>query len=120
MLSTSVLGRPTAVALLFFGVIGTADAGDPAWLAINAGILLGNAYRCGVSIERVARAERVIHRFVVAAGHGSTDEATADALFAESFEAGAYPSGDLLIPACDVAVAQFERLERHHQQAGLN
>jgi hypothetical protein len=24
-----------------------------------------------------------------------------------------------LIPPCEVVIAQFERLERHHQQAGM-
>jgi hypothetical protein len=26
----------------------------------------------------------------------------------------------VLIPPCKVVIAQFERLERHHQQAGMN
>jgi hypothetical protein len=26
----------------------------------------------------------------------------------------------VLIPSCKVVIAQFERLERHHQQAGMN
>jgi hypothetical protein len=25
-----------------------------------------------------------------------------------------------LIPTCEVVISQFERLERHHRQAGMN
>jgi hypothetical protein len=40
----------------------------------------------------------------------------------ETFLASAFPDqdSDLLIPPCEVVIAQFERLERHHQQAGMN
>jgi hypothetical protein len=105
-------------ALLLSCGIGVADAADPTLLAVNGGFLLGNAYRCGVSTERVTCAEKVIHGLIGAAAYTSTEEAAADARFAESFVAGAYPK--LLIPACNVVVTQFDKPERHHRQAGLN
>jgi hypothetical protein len=45
----------------------------------------------------------------------------AGARFASLFSSIAHPSRDkeLLVPACDAVVAQFARLERHHQQAGF-
>ena len=116
--------RPTLVvtAVLLLLGIGTANAADSTRLAETAGFLLGNAHRCGVPIDRVEHAGKVIHNLIVAASYDSTEEAAADSHFAEIFMASAFPDqdGDALIPACKVVIAQFERLERHHQEAGMN
>ena len=111
----------TAALVLLLGT-GGAMAADPAQLAETAGFLLGNAHRCGVPTDRVERAATVIHRFIVAASCDPTDEAAANSRFAETFLASAFPDqdGDLLMPPCEVVIAQFERLERHDQQAGMN
>jgi len=117
--------RPTlaviGVLVLLLGT-GVAKAADPAQLAETAGFLLGNAHRCGVPTDRVERAGTVIHRLIVAASCDPTDEAAANSRFDETFLASAFPdqNGDVLIPPCEVVIAQFERLERHHQQAGMN
>ncbi len=115
--------RPTLVvtAVLLLGS-GTANAADTTRLAETAGFLLGNAHRCGIPTDRVERAERVMHDLIVAASYNSTEEAAADWRFAQIFVASAFPDqyGDALIPPCKVVIAQFERLERHHQQAGMN
>jgi len=117
--------RPTRVvmaALLLLLGTGVARAADPAQLAETAGFLLGNAHRCGVPTDRVEQAGTVIHRLIVAASCDPTDEAAANSRFAETFLASAFPDpdGDVLIPLCKVVIAQFERLERHHRQAGMN
>jgi hypothetical protein len=116
--------RPTLVvtAVLLLLGIGTANAADSTRLAETAGFLLGNAHRCGVPTDRVEHAGRVIHNLIVAASYDSTEEAAANSRFTQSFVASAFPDqdGDALIPPCDVVIAQFERLERHHQQAGMN
>ena len=117
--------RPTLVvttALFLLLGISVAEAADPAQLAETAGFLLGNAHRCGVPTDRVEHASTVIHRLIVAASWDSNDEAAANSRFAETFLASAFPDqdGDVLIPPCEVVIAQFERLERHHQQAGMN
>jgi hypothetical protein len=115
--------RPTlVVALLLLLGTNVAEAADPAQLAETAGFLLGNAHRCGVPTDRVERASTVIHRLILAASFDPTDEAAANSRFAETFLASAFPdqNGDVLIPPCNVVIAQFERLERHHQQAGMN
>jgi hypothetical protein len=115
--------RPTlVVALLLLLGTNVAEAADPAQLAETAGFLLGNAHRCGVPTARVERASTVIHRLILAASFDPTDEAAANSGFAETFLASAFPDqdGDVLIPPCNVVIAQFERLERHHQQAGMN
>ena len=116
--------RPTLVvtaALLLLG-IGTANAADSTRLAETAGFLLGNAHRCGVPTDRVEHAGKVIHDLIVAASYDSTEEAVAEGRFAQMFMASAFPDQhrDALIPPCTVVVAQFDRLERHHQQAGMN
>jgi hypothetical protein len=113
------LAVATALALLFG--TGVAKAADPAQLAETAGFLLGNAHRCGVATDRVEDAGEVIHRMIVAASCDANEEALANSRFAETFRASAFPDqdGDALIPPCKVVVAQFERLERHHQQAGM-
>ena len=117
--------RPTLVvttALLLFLSGGGAEAADLIRLAETGGFLLGNAHRCGVPTERVEHAGAVIHDLIVAASYDSTEEAAADSRFAEMFSASAFSdqTGGELIPPCRVVIAQFERLERHHQQAGMN
>jgi hypothetical protein len=113
----------TTALLLFLGVlgVGVAAAADATRLAETAGFLLGNAHRCGVASERVDHAGRVIHHLIVAASYDSTEEATADARFVETFLASAAPDPEgALIPSCTAVVAQFERLEQHHRQSGMN
>ena len=106
---------------LFLG-IGIAEAADSTRLAETGGFLLGNAHRCGVPTDRVEHAGRVIHNLIVAASYDPTEEAAADSRFAQIFMASAFPDqeGDALVPPCKVVIAQFERLERHHQQAGFD
>ncbi len=111
----------TTALLLMLGT-GAAEAADSALLARTAGFLLGNAHRCGVPTDRVEHAGKVIHRLIVAASDDPTEEAAANSRFAETFLASAFPDqdSDVLILPCKVVIAQFERLERHHQQAGMN
>jgi hypothetical protein len=116
--------HPTLVvttALLLLSRISVAEAADPIRLAETGGFLLGNAHRCGVATERVGHAGTVIHDLIVSASYDPTEEAAADARFAWIFMASAFPGqdGDALIPPCKVVIAQFDRLERHHQQAGM-
>ena len=116
--------RPTfiiASAALFLLGIAVAQAADPTELAETAGYLLGNAHRCGVPAERVGHAGKVIHDLIVAAAYDRTEEAAADRHFVEIFMASAFPDhGDPLIPPCNTVIAQFERLERHHRQSGMD
>jgi hypothetical protein len=101
--------------------IGAADAADPAQLAETGGFLLGNAHRCGVPTERVGHAGKVIHDLIATASHDQSEEAAADSRFVTMFVASAFSdSVDSLIPPCNVVIAQFERLERHHRQSGMN
>src|SRR5271169_2799379 len=108
----------TALPLLFG--IGVAKAADSTRLAETGGFLLGNAHRCGLPTDRVEHAGKVIHELIVAASYDPTEEAAADSRFAQIFMASAFPDqvGDALIPLCKVVIAQFDRLERHHQQIG--
>ena len=110
----------TAAVLLLS--IGIANAADSTQLAETGGFLLGNAHRCGVPTDRVEHAGKVIHDLIVAASDDSTEEAVADSRFAQMFMASAFPDQDrdALIPPCKVVIAQFDRLERHHQHAGMN
>ena len=116
----SALAVTSAILVLLGG--GIAEAADSGLLAQTAGFLLGNAHRCGVPTDRVAHAEKVIHRLIGAASDDPTEEAAANSRFAETYRASAFPDqyGDVLNPRCKVVIAQFERLEQHHQQAGLN
>ena len=77
--------RPTlfvTAALVLLSGTGGVKAADPAQLAETAGFLLGNAHRCGVPTDRVARAGTVIHRSIVAVSCDPTDEAAANSRFA--------------------------------------
>jgi hypothetical protein len=116
----SALAVTSAILVLLGSVI--AEAADSGLLAQTAGFLLGNAHRCGVPTDRVDHAEKVIHRLIGAASDDPTEEAAANSRFAETYRASAFPDqdGDVLNPRCKVVIAQFERLEQHHQQAGLN
>jgi hypothetical protein len=111
-----------ATALLLLSGAGAAEAASSALLAETAGFLLGNAHRCGVATDRVVHAGKVIRRMIGAASYDPTEEAAANSRFAETFQASAFPDqdSDVLIPPCKVVIAQFEQLERHHQQAGMN
>jgi hypothetical protein len=111
----------TTALLLLLGT-GVAKAANSVQLAETAGFLLGNAHRCGVPTDRVEHAGKVIQRLIVAASYDSTEEAAANSRFAETFAVAAFPDRerDALIPPCGVVISQFERLERHHRQAGMN
>ena len=101
--------------------IGVAEAADPTLLAETGGYHLGNARRCGVPIERVERAGRVIHDFIAAVARDPSEAAAADSRFAEIFLASALTDGDRdAFPSCTIVVQQFARLERHHEQSERN
>jgi hypothetical protein len=98
---------------------GAADAADSTLLAETGGFLLGNARRCGVPVERVERAGKVVHDFIVAAAEDANEAAAADSRFSEIFIASALPEPDPdAFPSCTVVIQQFDRLEQHHEQAG--
>jgi hypothetical protein len=117
MRSTFAVGS----ALLLLLGIGVANAADPAQLAATGGFLLGNAHRCGVAVERVERAGKVIRDFIAAAAKDSNEAAAADSRFSEIFIATALPNQDPdAFPSCTVVIQQFDRLERHHDQTRRN
>jgi len=63
----------------------------------------------------------VIHSFIVAAAKNSGEAAAADSRFAEIFLATSWPNQDAeAFPSCAVVIEQFDRLERHHEEAGMN
>jgi hypothetical protein len=100
--------------------LGVANAADPTQLAATGGFLLGNAHRCGVAVERVERAGKVIHSFIVAAAKDWSEAEAADSRFAEIFLATSLPNQDAeAFPSCAVVIQQFDRLEHHHQQLGM-
>ena len=114
--------RPTiavAIVLVLF-LSGSAKGADLVQLAETSGFLLGNAYRCGVPTDRVKRAGQVIHAMIAAVSSDSDEEAAADSRFTQIFTASTFPDRgqDALILPCKTVIAQFERLERHHQQIG--
>ena len=101
--------------------ISVADAADPTQLAETGGFLLGNASRCGVPIERVASAGKVIHDFISAPAKDSNEAAAADSRFSEIFRASALPEQDPdAFPSCTVVIQQFDRLEWYHDQTRRN
>ena len=109
-----------AIPVLSLLGIGAAEAADPTMLAETGGYLLGNADRCGVPTERVERAGKVIHNFIVASARDSGEVAAADSRFSQIFRAIALPGDPDAFPSCTVVIEQFERLERHHEQVGIS
>jgi hypothetical protein len=112
---------PLATVVLLLSSISVAEAADPVLLAETGAYLLGNAERCGIPTERVVRAGWVIRDMIASLPAELSEKEIAGERFASLFSSSAHPSRDkeLLVPACDAVVAQFERLERHHQQAGF-
>jgi hypothetical protein len=112
---------PLATGALLLSSISVAEAADPVLLAETGAYLLGNAERCGVPSERVVRASGVIRDMIASLSAEPSEKEIAGARFASLLWSSAHPSRDkeLLVPACDAVVAQFELLERHHQQAGF-
>jgi len=96
-------------------------AANPTRIAETGAFLLGNAYRCGVADDRVVRAGRVIRELIVAAADDAGEQTDAKSRFAEIFRESARPEGNgrMPVPPCRTVVAQFERLEQFHGQAGL-
>ena len=108
-----------SVPILSLMCIGIAEAADPTLLAETGGFLVGNAQRCGVPVERVERAGKVVHDFIVAAAKDSGEAVAAESRFAEIFLASALPNQDPdAFASCTVVIQQFDRLEQHHEQAG--
>jgi hypothetical protein len=64
----------------------------------------------------------VVHNLIVAAAHDSSEVAVADSRFAEIFIASAAPDQDrnALIAPCAVVITQFDGLERHYREAGMD
>ena len=111
---------PFAAAVLLLSSISVTKAADPTLLAETGAFLLGNAYRCGVSTERVMRAGNVIRGMIASLSKDAGEKEVAGARFSDRFRLSAYPAADrdVLIPPCSVVVTQFERLERHHRDEG--
>jgi hypothetical protein len=108
-------------ALLLLLDLSTAEAADPTQLAQTGGYLLGNAHRCGVPADRIKRAGKVIHNMIEVVANDPSEVEAADSQFIEIFVASAFPDQDQdAFPSCKVVIAQFERLEEHHRQAGMN
>jgi hypothetical protein len=116
--------RAISVVIALFLGIGGAQAADATStrLAETGAFLLGHASRCNISTARVSRAAAVIRDMITAAADDENEEMAATSRFAEVFLAAAdsHRIGDRWTPPCRAVVTQFERLEQHHRQAGLN
>jgi hypothetical protein len=112
---------PLAASALLLYSAGVAEAADPVLLAETGAYLLGNAQRCGVPAERVLRAGKVIRDMIASLSAAPGEKEIAGARFSSIFLSNArpLPEAQPLVPACDTVVAQFERLERHHREAGF-
>jgi hypothetical protein len=110
----------TAATALLLSGSAVAEPANPTQLAETAAYPLGNAHRCGVADERVEHAGTAIRDLIVVAARDSAEAAAAESRFVEIFSALAAPSQDRDgFPSCKVVIARFERLEGHHQEAGL-
>jgi hypothetical protein len=116
--------RSISVVIALLLGVGGAQAADTTStrLAETGAFLLGHASRCSVSAARVSRAAAVIRNMITAAADDENEERAATSRFAEVFlaAAGSRRIGDGWTPPCSAVVTQFERLEQHHRQAGLN
>jgi len=113
-----LLVRTTIILLL---CTGAAKAADPMLLAETGGFLLGNAHRCDVSAERIIRAGKVIVDMIATVSQDASEKDAADARFAQAFSLSSTLAAkdNGFSPPCEAIVTQFERLERHHREAGF-
>ncbi len=107
----SLLAATTVAALL----IASPSLTDADRLAANGGFLLGNAQRCGIADEEVARAGRLVRGLIAAATDDGKQEAAAVRRFAAFFlvSAVADPEKEPLVPSCAIVASELRRLMRH-------
>jgi hypothetical protein len=81
----------------------------------ETGMPIAVAYR-----RIVWSAPAVIRNMIHAAAQNAGEEA-ANAGFAAALFSSAYldADGEVLVPPCEAVITQFDRLERHHQEAGF-
>src|SRR3954452_23624773 len=84
-------------------------------IAANGGFLLGNAQRCGIDDNRVARAGQSTTTLLSAAAPDDKAEEDATARFSAFFmvSAVADPKSDKLVASCKRITAELRRLESH-------
>jgi hypothetical protein len=73
-----------------------------------------------VSAERIIRAGRVIGDMIDTVAQDASEKDAAEARFAEAFSLSSRLAAkdNAFSPPCETVLTQFERLERHHREAG--
>jgi hypothetical protein len=116
----SLLTATTLAALL----VASPSSSDADRLAANGGFLLGNAQRCGIADERVARVGLLIRELVVAAAGDEQEEENAKGRLAAFFLVSAVPDAGKgkkePVASCKLVIGEFEQLERHQPQFRLS
>lgn len=107
-----------AAALVLSGAEVVAAA-NPSRIAEAGGVLLGDAYRCGVAEDRVVRAGRVMRDLIAAASENAREQQAATTRFAAIFRAAARPDGHAASPTCKAVLTQLGRVEEIHNLPGL-
>lgn len=110
----SLIAATTVAALL----IASPSLTDADRLAANGGFLLGNAQRCGVASEHVARAGRLVRGLIATATLDNNEEKAATHRFAAFFLVSAVADRreGRLVASCRLVASELSRLERHPQK----
>jgi hypothetical protein len=95
---------------------GMAHAGEASRVAERGGFLLGHAYRCEVTVERLDRSAHLVRQLVAALSIDSGETEVAEEKFLDEVLASALAKelGDLL-PSCTAIRREFALLEQHQR-----
>ena len=102
-------------ALLALGAVSTACAGEAAEIAARGGFLVGHAYRCGVSPDRLRPSTQLVGELIAALAVDGEDEDEADQVLVESLLTSLRgTSADDRVASCALIRQEFAQLEQHH------
>ena len=115
-LSCTLAGCAAALTL----ATSVACAGEASQIAERGGFLLGHAYRCGATAERLEAPARLIDDLIAALSIDGEEKAAADQKFANDLLASALAKvlGDP-VPSCALIRRDLARLERHQRPVSV-
>lgn len=89
-------------------------AGEAAQVATRGGFLLGQAFRCGASIDALVKPSRVIKQGIAALAEDAAEKKAADQAFADRLlMTMVVPATNGALPSCSLVKRELARLSGH-------
>ena len=103
----------SAIAVAIF-VAQAAQASESRLVAERGGFLLGNAHRCGTSLQQLESPAGLVHRLAASLASSDAEQESADQAFAEQFVlSAASEAAEGPVPSCALIDRELTRLVRH-------